>query len=455
MTITTINPTTGEKLHEYSFFSDAQLNQCLDQAAKAFPVWKSTEIMERAKLLLQLASALRQNADSISEEIAKEMGKPVSFGLNEIEKAAKSCEFYANEGPGFLEPRHITTQYQRSYVSYQPLGAVFAIMPWNYPIWQVLRFAIPAILAGNVLLLKHAPNVTGCALLIEKLFAIAGFPAFVFQTLIIEEAKAQIVIEHPSVAAVTLTGSPRAGRAVGGLAIHALKKVVLELGGNDPYVILEDANLEKATQDIVFSRLNNSGQVCVAAKRIITVKSVYEKMQNLLLEQLKQVMPGDPLNPETKFGPLARKDLRDHLNEQVETTLSQGARCLIGGKVPSGPGFYYPPTLLVDVKPGMVAFEEELFGPVITLLSAEDEEDAIQLANQTPYGLGAAVFTEDAHRGETIARDRLEAGSCFVNSYVASNPLMPFGGIKQSGFGRELSSEGIREFTNIKTVVVA
>jgi len=387
--------------------------------------------------------------------MSNEMGKPISFSLTEIEKAAMSCEFYAAEGPGFLEPRTIKTKFQKSYVSYQPLGVVFAIMPWNYPLWQVLRFAIPCLLAGNAALLKHSPNVTGCALMIEKLIEEAGFPDHVFQTLVIPDAMAAAVISHPAVAAVTLTGSPRAGRAVGQLAIQSLKKVVLELGGNDPYIVLADADLQKTAEAILFSRMNNSGQVCVAAKRIIAIKSVYPALQALLLEQLKTYSPGNPLDPKTNFGPLARHDLRDHLAQQVTTSIAQGARCVLGGHVPEGPGYYYPATLLVDVKPGMVAFEEELFGPVVTLIQAENEEEAIGLANDTPYGLGAAIFTADIIKGESIARDRLEAGSCFVNSYVASTPLMPFGGIKQSGFGRELSSEGIREFTNIKSVVVA
>ena len=340
-------------------------------------------------------------------------------------------------------------------VCHNPLGIIFGIMPWNFPFWQVFRFAVPTIMAGNAAVLKHAPISTGTGNKIEELFTLAGFPSSLFQHFIVENEGASRVIEHPYVAAITLTGSERAGRSVAAQAGKNLKKSVLELGGCDPYLVLEDADLNKAAQSIVISRLNNTGQVCIAAKRVIVIHTVEKKLVELITHHMSLFNTGDPLDPKVKLGPMARKDLRNTLQLQVEKSLKQGAKLLGGGIIPEGKGFYYPPTLLTNVKPGMPAFDEELFGPVISICSAKDEQEAILLANSGEYGLGAAVFTTDLERGERIATHEIDSGACFVNAFVASDPRLPFGGIKHSGYGRELSKEGILEFVNTKTIVVS
>jgi succinate-semialdehyde dehydrogenase/glutarate-semialdehyde dehydrogenase len=381
------------------------------------------------------------------------MGKPLKQGAAEVEKCALGCDYYADNAEAHLAPDTIKTENSKSYVAFEPLGVVLAIMPWNFPLWQVYRFAAPALMAGNVGVLKHASNVPGCALVIEEIFTQAGFPEGVFRTLLIGNKQVQAVIEHPLVRAVTLTGSTAAGKTVAAQAGAVLKKTVLELGGSDPYVVLEDADLDHAVQTCVNSRLINSGQSCIAAKRFVVVEPVLAAFTDRFVALMKTKKAGDPLIEGTDVGPQARRDLRDDLHKQVIASIERGATLLLGGEVPPGKGAYYPATVLADVKPGMPAYDEELFGPVAAIIGAKDEEDAVRIANDTIFGLGAAVFTKDAKRGERIAR-KLEAGATFVNRSVASDPRLPFGGIKESGYGRELGGYGIKEFVNVKTVCV-
>jgi succinate-semialdehyde dehydrogenase/glutarate-semialdehyde dehydrogenase len=384
------------------------------------------------------------------------MGKPVRQGTSEAEKCAWTCEYFADNAEKMLAPEAVATEAARSYVTFQPLGVVLAVMPWNFPFWQVFRCAAPGVMAGNAWVLKHASSVTGSALLIEELLREAGFPADLLRVLLLRGGPAVLeLIDDPRVAAVTLTGSGPAGRAVAERAGRNLKKTVLELGGSDAYLVLEDADLPLAARACARGRLINAGQSCIAAKRLIVTSPVRERFEELLMREMEAFRPGDPLDPDTELGPLAGLELRDRLHEQVSRSVERGARILLGGRVPAGPGAFYPPTVLSGVRPGMPAFDEELFGPVAAVVPAADEGEAIALANASPFGLGAAVFSSDPGRGERIAAGRLEAGSCFVNDFVRSDPRLPFGGVKESGYGRELSAFGLREFTNVKTVWVA
>ncbi|RMF28886.1 MAG: NAD-dependent succinate-semialdehyde dehydrogenase [Bacteroidetes bacterium] len=453
MQLKSINPATGELLNSYPVHSPEEVSARLAQAESAWKSWRRLSFEERARPMLRLAELLRERRQELGRTITLEMGKPIREAVAEVEKCAWVCEHYAEHAAAFLQDEPAATDASESFVTFQPLGPVLAVMPWNFPFWQVFRFAAPALMAGNVGLLKHASNVSGCALQMEALFREAGFPEGAFAALLIPASRVAELIARPEVKAVTLTGSTEAGRAVAEAAGRHLKKTVLELGGSDPYVVLEDADLELAAQVCVQSRLINTGQSCIAAKRFIVVEAVFEPFTERVLTRLKQIRLGDPLNPETDIGPLARFDLRDELHRQVEESLRAGARCLLGGKPPTElPGAFYPPTLLTEVRPGMPAFDEELFGPVAALIRARDETEALQLANQSPFGLGAAVFTRDPERGRRIARNELEAGNCFVNGLVKSDPRLPFGGIKASGYGRELGRYGILEFVNVKSV---
>ena len=382
------------------------------------------------------------------------MGKPIRESRAEIQKCAWVCEYFAENGENFLATQEVKTDASKSYITFQPFGVILAVMPWNFPFWQVFRFAAPTLMAGNVCILKHASNVSGCALAMEQIFHDAGFHQNAFHTLLINSKKVTSIIANPAIKAVTLTGSTPAGKAVASKAGEMLKKSVLELGGSDPYIILEDADLYKAVSSCSFSRLLNAGQSCIAAKRFIVIESVLEEFKSLLIQNMKNVEMGDPFDENTDMGPMARIELRDELHEQVVKSVGLGAQLLLGGQIPTGKGAFYPPTILTDVKPGIPAFDEELFGPVAAIVPAKDEKEAIKLANNSVFGLGAAIFTNDVKRGELIAVDKLEAGSCFVNDFVKSDPRLPFGGIKQSGYGRELSDFGIREFVNIKTVYI-
>ncbi|MDI9819448.1 MULTISPECIES: NAD-dependent succinate-semialdehyde dehydrogenase [unclassified Legionella] len=454
MIIRTINPATEEVLQEYPTLSDKQISAYIDAGQLSFNVWKKSAFSLRAQAMLKLAQLLKEKQDELALLIANEMGKPVSQGRAEIEKCAWVCEHYARNAENYLQPRMIQTEMKKTLVGYQPLGIVFAIMPWNFPFWQVFRFAAPTLMAGNAAVLKHAPISTGSGNRIAELFLEAGFPQHLFQHFVLDNELASKVIANDKIVAVTLTGSEQAGSIVASNAARHLKKAVLELGGNDPYIVLEDADLDLAAKAIVTSRLNNTGQVCIAAKRIIAVDSVHDNLVEKIQALMADYKMGNPLDEKTNLGPMAREDLRETLHKQVLKSVKSGARLIEGGQIPTGKGFYYPPTLLQDVSKGMTAFDEELFGPVIAVVRAENETNAIQLANESQYGLGAAVFTRDLARGEHIARYEIEAGSCFVNTFVASDPRVPFGGIKRSGFGRELSREGILEFVNTKTVSV-
>jgi succinate-semialdehyde dehydrogenase/glutarate-semialdehyde dehydrogenase len=384
-----------------------------------------------------------------------EMGKPVMGGVAEAEKCAWVCDYYAQEAERVLADQEVESDASRSFVTFQPIGVVLAVMPWNFPFWQVFRFAAPNLMAGNAGLLKHASNVPGCALAIEDVFREAGFPDGLFRSLLIPGSRVDGVIENPLVRAVTLTGSTPAGQAVAAKAGAVLKKTVLELGGSDPYVILEDADLETAASVCATARLINSGQSCIAAKRFVVVEAVREEFEKRFVAAMAATKMGDPMEEDTVVGPQARTDLRDELHDQVVRSIDAGARCVLGGKIPSGPGAYYPPTVLTDVAPGMPAYVEELFGPVASVIPVPDEVEALRVANDSCFGLGAAVFTRDREKGTRIAREELEAGACFVNAFVRSDPRLPFGGVKESGYGRELSPFGILEFVNIKTVWVA
>jgi len=454
MPLVSLNPATDEVLREYPELSEAELDSVVRAAAAAFRVWRGRPLAERARALLAVKEALLARREELARLMALEMGKPLAQGRAELDKCAAGCEFYAAQAEAFLRPEPAPTEAAKSYVAFEPLGPVLAIMPWNFPFWQVFRFAAPALMAGNAALLKHASNVSGCALAIEALFREAGLPEGLFRSLLLSSGRVAGLIARPEIRAVTLTGSGRAGAEVAAQAGRFLKKTVLELGGSDPYLVLADADLELAARVSAQSRLINSGQSCIAAKRFIVVEEVRRDFEQLFVAAMREAVVGDPLLETTQVGPLARRDLRDELQRQVEASLAKGARLLLGGTIPGGPGAFYPPTVLAQVGPGMAAFDEETFGPVAAIVPARDEEEAIELANATSFGLGSCVFTQDLARGERIARERLEAGSCFVNALVKSDNRLPFGGVKASGYGRELSAFGIREFVNVKTVYV-
>ena len=455
MSLRVVNPATGETLREYPETPPRETRAAIAAADAAFRAWRETPFALRARLMAEAARVLRERASEYAVLMAEEMGKPVRDGRAEVEKSASACDFYAEHAERFLAREPVETGPRKSFVCFQPLGVVLAVMPWNFPFWQVFRFAAPALMAGNAAILKHAANVPGCALAIEEVFRSAGFPPDIFRALLVPGRKVAALIRHPLVRAVTLTGSTAAGRAVGRAAGQALKKTVLELGGSDPYLVLRDADLELAVETCASSRLTNAGQSCIAAKRFLVVPELRPEFERRLVERLRGVRMGDPLDEATQMGPQARVDLRDELHEQVRRSVAQGARLLLGGEVPPGPGAFYPPTVLAEVGRGMPAHDEELFGPVAAVIPVRDEAHAVAVANDSVFGLGAAVFTRDTARGERIALRQLEAGSCFVNALVKSDPRLPFGGIKESGYGRELSHYGIREFVNVKTVVVA
>jgi succinate-semialdehyde dehydrogenase/glutarate-semialdehyde dehydrogenase len=455
MTIESMNPATGETLHRYAEMTSQEVSEAIAAAHAAFLKWRIATPQERAQPMRRAAEILRGQAGRYAQLMAREMGKPVRDGAAEAQKCATACDYYAEHAGRLLAPESITTEAGRSFVTFNPLGIVLAVMPWNFPFWQVFRFAAPSLMAGNAAVLKHASNVPGCALAIQEIFREAGFPADLFRTLMIHNSGVEAVIEHPLVRAVTLTGSGPAGRAVARKAASRLKKTVLELGGSDPYLILEDADLDVAADISTRGRLVNTGQSCIAAKRFIVVEEVRRAFEERFVSRMQAVKTGDPLDPQTVLGPLARHDLRDALHRQVQASLAKGARCLLGGTVPEGRGAYYPPTILTDVRKGMPAFDEELFGPVAAIITVTDEEQAVLTANDSPFGLGACVITRDLARGERIAAERIDSGMVFVNEPVRSDARLPFGGVKESGYGRELTSYGIKEFVNIKTVYVA
>jgi succinate-semialdehyde dehydrogenase/glutarate-semialdehyde dehydrogenase len=431
-----------------------EIEAIVSKADDAFDQWRRSSYPARSLMMKRAGEILRRDKEKHARLMTDEMGKPIIQSRSEIEKCAWLCDYFAGNSEKFLEDVSIASDASKSYVSFQPLGVVLAVMPWNFPYWQVFRFAVPGIMAGNAGVLKHASNVTGCALAIEEVFKQAGFPENLFRTLIVSSGKMDKVIELEKIRAVTLTGSVPAGKAVASKAGSLVKKTVLELGGSDPYIILEDADLEMAAETCVTSKLINGGQSCIAAKRFIVVRKVYDEFRDLFIEKMKHKKMGNPLDETNDIGPQARDSLRNALHDQVRRSVKMGARLLLGGEIPGMKGAYYPPTVLDNVKAGMPAYNEELFGPVASLIEAGNETEAIRIANDSVFGLGAAVFTDDLERGQRIAREELNFGNCFVNAFVKSDPRLPFGGIKESGYGRELSYFGIHEFVNIKTVYI-
>ncbi len=452
--IQSINPATGEIIKSYNEFTQTEVQRAISSAHHEFLSWQKTDFSTRADLMKKAAVVLRTKKDKWAEIMTLEMGKPINQSKSEVEKCAWVCDYFADNAEAFLKDEIIPTDASKSFVTFRPLGVVLAVMPWNFPFWQVFRFAAPNLMAGNAGVLKHSSNVTGCALAIEEIFREAEFPENLFRALLVSSKNVKGIIEDKNISAVTLTGSVPAGKSVAAIAGAVLKKTVLELGGSDPYLILEDAELDNSADICVNSRLLNAGQSCIAAKRFIIVEKVYDKFEKLFIEKMKSKRMGNPLDVKYDLGPQARNDLRDELHQQVLASVKKGAKLLLGGVIPDMKGAYYPPSVLSDVTPGMPAYDEELFGPVAALIRAKDEKDGIRIANDTSFGLGAAVFTSNLERGERIAKEELNAGCCFVNEFVKSDPRLPFGGVKESGYGRELSLFGIKEFVNIKTVYV-
>jgi succinate-semialdehyde dehydrogenase/glutarate-semialdehyde dehydrogenase len=454
MSIQSVNPATGETLETFEETSPQELERSLAAAAAAFHEWRGVAFATRAQKMREAARVLRARAGDYARTMTLEMGKPIVQAEAEIDKCAVACEYYADHAEAMLAPQPRQTDAARSYVRFDPLGPVLAIMPWNFPFWQVFRFAAPALMAGNAGILKHASNVPRTALAIQDIFREAGFPRGLFSTVLVGSAAVPRLIADPRIVAVTLTGSDLAGRKVAEQAGHELKKTVLELGGSDPFLVLADADLALTSRAAADARLVNSGQSCIAAKRFIVVEAVAEAFVERFVGELRSRRVGNPLERETQVGPLARADLRDALHRQVQESIKRGAKLLLGGQILDGKGAFYPPTLLTAVESGMPAFDDETFGPVAAVVHAKDETDAVRLANASPFGLGASIWTQDRERGERLAA-QIEAGSVFVNGIVKSDPRLPFGGIKRSGYGRELSEYGIREFVNIKTVWIA
>jgi succinate-semialdehyde dehydrogenase/glutarate-semialdehyde dehydrogenase len=446
-----INPTTNEVIREYPEHSSSEVKAIIDDVHAEWLTWKETSFEHRSGFFRNAARILRERKEIYARLMTDEMGKIIRESFAEIMKCANACDYYADHAAELLEDQVIPSDASRSLVVFQPLGIILAVMPWNFPFWQVFRFAAPSLMAGNAAVLKHASNVPGCALAIEEIFRDAGFPKNLFRTLMISSKEVKAVIANPRIVAVTLTGSESAGSEVAALAGQHIKKTVLELGGSDPFIILEDADMEKAVQTALTARMINQGQSCIAAKRFIVMESRAAEFESRVRLALESLRMGDPLDIQTDVGPLARKDIADEIDKQVKRSIAAGARLVLGGKPANRPGCYYLPTVLSDVKKGMAVYKEETFGPVISIIFVKDEEEAIAVANDSEFGLGGSVWTENLERGETVAR-KIETGAVFVNGLVKSDPRLPFGGIKKSGYGRELGEFGIREFVNIKTI---
>ncbi len=451
MSIRTINPTTGEVLETFEPYSEQQVNQALDQARQAFLHWRTISFAERGKYLHSVASHLRDRKTELARIAVLEMGKSITEAEAEVEKCAWNCDFFAENAESFLRDEKVASNASESYVAFRPLGVVLAIMPWNFPYWQVFRFAAPTLMAGNTSVLKHASNVSRVALEIERIFQEAGLPQGVLRTVLVPGSETGRLIEDSRIAAVTLTGSEAAGVEVAATSGHVLKKTVLELGGSDPFIVLEDADLDEAAQVAVTARFQNNGQSCIAAKRFIVVDSVAEAFEQKFVANTARLKVGDPLEYDTRIGPLARKDLQETLDQQVQQSIQQGAKVLIGGKAREGKGNFYEPTILTNVTPHMSVFTDETFGPVAAVIRARDTEHALELANDSKFGLSSNLWTRNIEQARELTA-RIEAGGVFINGMTASDPRLPFGGVKRSGYGRELSSFGIREFVNVQTV---
>jgi succinate-semialdehyde dehydrogenase/glutarate-semialdehyde dehydrogenase len=452
MKIQSVNPYTEEVMKEFELLGSDVIGREIEKSRRAFSAWSGLSVSDRSAHVKRLGDHLRADKRRYAGIMTREMGKPIRESVAEIEKCAWLCEYYAGNAEKFLEPEVIATEARKSYILFQPLGIVLAIMPWNFPFWQAFRFGVPAITAGNVVVLKHASNVPMCALAVEEAFRKAGFPEDVFKTLLIDAGDARKLIEDDRVDAVSLTGSNRAGEQIGALAGGKIKKFVLELGGSDPFIVLDDADVEKAGRTAVTARMINTGQSCIAAKRFIVMEKVAEEFKEIFLNRLRELKIGDPMDESTDIGPIARRDILDSLNEQLRDAKEKGAEVMETGH-PPGKGLFFAPCAVYNPKETMKILSEEVFGPIAPIIVVKDEDEAVQVANKTEYGLGAAVWSLDIERAERIAR-RIEAGCIAINDMVKSDPRLPFGGIKKSGIGRELSHYGLKEFVNIKTVVV-
>ncbi len=450
MEFKSINPYNNTEIETHIGHTEAEVQKMLSNADTAYQKWRKVPFSERSKLMKKAAEVLRKNTDEYAKMITLEMGKPITESKGEVTKCAWVCDYYADNAEEFLKDEIIKTDAQNSFVKHDPIGAVFAVMPWNFPFWQVFRFAAPTLMAGNVGLLKHAANVFGCAKFIEKVFQDAGFPNDVFQNLVIHHDTTESIIKHDAVKAVTLTGSERAGSSVAQLAGKYLKKSLLELGGNNAFIVWEDADLDAILDTAVTARMMNSGQSCIAAKRFIVLEGIYDEFVSKFIAKVKDLKSGDPMDEDTKIGTLAREDLADQLQEQVKKSIDKGAELLLGG---NQKGAYYEPTVLGDVKPGMPAFDEETFGPVAAIIKARNIDNAFELSNQSKFGLGVTVCTRNIEKALSYS-SKVTDGAYFINELVKSDPRLPFGGTKTSGYGRELSKDGILEFVNRKTVYV-
>jgi len=449
--VKSINPATNDLIKEYTEYSFQKVETIIDEVNSEFYRWRKTSFSERSNLMHKVADKLREDVEEFSKLITLEMGKPIKESRAEVEKCAWVCDYYAENADTFLENEIIETDASKSYIAYDPIGVVFAIMPWNFPFWQVFRFLVPTLTAGNTALLKHASNVSGCALAVEKILQDVGFPKNVFRTLLIQSNVVENVIIDKRIVAVTLTGSELAGSSVAEVAGKSLKKVVLELGGSDPFIVLDDADINNCVDTAITARFMNAGQSCIAAKRFIVLKSRTDEFTTKIVQKVKSLILGNPIEETTQVGPLAKIQFIDEIHNQVVNSVDLGAKLLIGGELPIGKGNYYPPTVLSDVKSGMPVFKEETFGPVLSIISVNDVDEAIRVANDSEFGLGASIWTNNLKKAEPIAR-KIESGSVFVNGMVKSDPRLPFGGVKKSGFGRELFYLGIREFVNVKTI---
>ena len=453
--ITTTNPSTEEKINNFNYLSDAELEKSIKNCQEAFLDWKLESFEKRAEIIESIGKNLAKNKTELSKLMTQEMGKLLSQSEQEVDLCVGICNYTAKNGPENLKDEQRTlSNGTKGIVSYSPTGIIYGIQPWNYPSYQVIRYAIVNLMAGNGVLLKHASNVTGTGQLLEKIFTEAGLPKGLFKALIVSHEQSDTIIKNKHVRGVTLTGSSDAGRNIGEKATSQLKKVVLELGSNDAYVVLEDADIENAIKVCVQGRIYNNGETCIAAKRFVVVDKVYDAFKEGFVKAMKDIKVGNPLEKDTDMGPIARKDLRTTLHEQVEESVAKGAKILCGGKIPDGRGYYYPVTVLENVTPGQPAYDDELFGPVAALIKAKDEKDAMRIANDSKFGLGGGIFSKDIEKAKNLAQNHFDTGMVFINTFGTANPSMPFGGVKDSGFGREHGGFGIKEFVNIKSIVI-
>jgi len=454
--MTTINPATGKEIQSYDTMTNDEMNKAIESCHEAFLEWRMKPAEERAKIIVNIGKELDKNKDKLAKLMTEEMGKLEKQGHQEIELCSAICDYTAENGPKSLkdEERELP-EGGKGFITYSPMGVIYGIQPWNFPTYQVVRYSIANLMAGNGVLLKHAENVTGTGILLEQIYKDAGLPENLFKTLVISHDQSDEVIENKRVRGVTLTGSPSAGRIIGEKAGKALKKTVLELGSNDAYIVLDDADLDLAVKTCVQGRLYNNGETCVAAKRFIVVDAVYDKFRDAFVEQMKNMKAGDPTSEDSDLGPMARKDLREELHEQVEESVKKGAKILCGGKLPEGDGFYYPATVLENLEPGQPAYDDELFGPVASLIKAKDTDDAMRIANDSRFGLGGGIFSKDEAKAKELAQKHFDTGMVFINSFGLAKPNMPFGGVKDSGYGREHGGFGLHEFVNAKSVMMA